>query len=217
MNEALFFMHVAVVMGCVLGTLRLGREALMIWVSIQSILANLFVIKQISFIGFEVTCSDVFAIGSLLGLNLLQEHFGQASAKKATLYCFFTMLFFAAMAQIHLLYQPSIHDTTQGAFAQLLGPNPRLIIASLAVFFLIQQLDIRFFGALKKWAPKLPRNLISLFLSQFLDTVLFSFLGLYGIVSSIFDIIFISFLIKCLVILCSTPFMAFSKRFVKTV
>ena len=215
MNELLFLAHVILVLGAALGAVRLGREALILWVSLQAVLANLFVLKQIHFCGFEVTCSDVFAVGSLLGLNLLQEHFGQESAKKATLLCFFSMLFFAAMGQIHLLYHPSLHDTAHGAFQAILGPNFRLLLASLVVFFLVQQIDVRFFGWLKKSAPKLPRNLIALFCSQFLDTVLFSVIGLYGMVASLFDIIAISFLIKCAVILCAAPFIGLSKRMAK--
>jgi uncharacterized integral membrane protein (TIGR00697 family) len=218
MNELLFFIHVILVMGFALGALRLGKEALIAWVAIQAVLANLFVIKQMNFFGFEVTCSDVFAVGSILGLNLLQEYWGKESAKKAAWICFLSMVFFGIMSQIHLLYRPSIHDTTHPSFQAILSTAPRILIASLSVFALVQQIDLRVFSLLRermKNASFLPRNLIALLLSQFLDTTLFSFAGLYGIVASLFDIVLISFLIKVAVILCSTPFIAFASKFAR--
>jgi uncharacterized integral membrane protein (TIGR00697 family) len=54
-------------------------------------------------------------------------------------------------------------------------------------------------------------------ISQAIDTVFFSFLGLYGIVSNISDIILASYLIKILAILLATPFVAFARKFIKKI
>jgi len=216
MNEILFFLHVGLVMAFGFGVLCLGKEAITAWVALQAVLANLFVIKQITFFHFEVTCSDVYAIGSLFGLNLLREYFGQPAAKKALWICFFSMIFFAAMAQVHLLYLPSSFDTSQDAFSLILASSPRLLLASLGVFFVVQQIDLRLFNYLKHKWEKVPLSLRSGFsigTTQFLDTALFSFFGLWGIVASLFDVIFISFFIKLLVIACMSPLVHFSKRF----
>lgn len=166
-----------------------------------------------SLFGLTVTCSDVFSIGGILSLNLLQEYFGRDAAKHAVKISVGALLFFALMSQIHLLYQPSLFDAVHGAFQDIFSSSLRIVAASLATFYFVQQWDVRFFAYLK---GRLPIRIgLSLFISQFLDTVLFSFLGLYGIVGSLFDIIFMSFLIKCLIILVSAPFTVFSKRFVK--
>lgn len=217
MNELLFLIHVILITFFALAALRVGKEALIVWVVLQAILANLFVTKQIQLLHFEVTCSDVFAIGSLLGLNLLQQYFGKAETKKAISLCFLSMLFFALMSQLHLWYEPSKHDMTQPAFNQLLSPAPRLFFASLAVFFIVQQLDSRLFGWLKARFPKLPLplcNLLSLSSSQLLDTTLFTLIGLYGLVASLTDVIVLSFLIKFVIILGSSSIMTLSKRVV---
>lgn len=213
MNEFIFIIHIICVLGFGLWAFRLGKEALISWVAIQTLLANLFVIKQISFLGFEVTCSDVFAIGCLMGLNLLQEYFDRESAKKAGWICFFSMLFFAVMAQFHLGYRPSTHDTTQSSFITILSTSPRLLVASLATFLIVQQVDLRLFRRLSSKLPSFAlRSGISIGLSQLLDTFLFSFLGLYGIVNSLFDIVLMSFLIKLAIIFLMTPFTTFAKR-----
>lgn len=214
MNELLFFTQTLLIVGFALGALKLGKEALTAWVAIQALIANLFVLKQITLFGFEVTASDVFAIGSLLGLNFLQEYFSKEDAAKATWICFFFMLFFTLVSQLHLFYAPSPNDTTQPAFSAILSLSPRLLIASMSVFFVVQQIDIRFFAFLKKRMGKTSfavRAGIALVVSQFLDTFLFSFAGLYGIVASLTDIILLSFLIKLIVIFCFTSFMRFAK------
>ncbi len=214
MNETVFIIQALLIVGFALGALKLGKGALTAWVAIQALIANLFVLKQITLFGFDVTASDAFVIGSLLGLNFLQEYFGKAEAQKATWICFFFMLFFTLVSQLHLLYQPSSHDTMQPAFVALLSPSPRLMLASMSVFFVVQQIDIRFFALLKDKFPKANfalRTAAALILSQFLDTVLFSFVGLYGIVASVIDIIFLSFAVKLLVIFCFTPFIKWAK------
>jgi len=213
MNELNFLFHILVVIAFVFASLRLGKSALIAFIAMQGIFANLFVVKQMTLFGFSVTCSDVFAIGAILSLNLLQEYFGKEAAKKAVIISFFSLLFFVCAVQIHLLYFPTSSDVTQGAFETIFSHSVRIVFASVATFFLVQQWDVRFFGWLK---GKLPiRVAISLLCSQLLDTVLFSFLGLYGIVESVFDIMIVSFAIKCLIIFTSTPFVAFSKRLVK--
>jgi queuosine precursor transporter len=214
MNESLFLAHILVVLGFGMLALRFGKATLTAWVSLQAVLANLFVLKQIPFFGFHITCSDVFAIGSILGLNLLREYFGKQAAVKALWACFSSMIFFVAMAQFHLLYQPSPFDTTQGAYEILLSPSSRLLLASLFVFFIVQQIDLRIFGYLKEKLSQfslIGRNAVSLTLSQFLDTLLFSFLGLWGLVASFWDIVAISFLVKLAIISCSSPLIALCK------
>lgn len=205
MNELIFFLQTFLLLGFAFGALKLGKGALVSWVCVQALIANLFVLKQITLFGLNVTASDAFAIGSLLGLNLLQEFYGREEAQKATWACFFLMVFFAAVSQLHLLYVPSAHDQSDAAFQTLLSPTPRLLLASLSVFFIVQQIDIRFFVFLKERLPGFSfaaRSGIALAVSQFLDTFLFSFAGLYGIVASVLEIIVLSFAIKMIVIAC---------------
>lgn len=217
MNETLFLIHMALAFLFTLGALKLGKGALTTWICLQALFANLFVLKQIQLFGFQVTCSDVFAVGGILGLNLLQEYYGREASKKATQACFFFMLFFVILSKIHLLYIPSLEDTAHDAYNQLLAPAPRLLIASLLVFFIVQKIDLQLFSKLKSKMGNSSfglRNIISLLSSQLLDTILFTFIGLYGIVSSLSDVIFMSFLIKVAVILCLSPSAWVAKKFI---
>lgn len=121
------------------------------------------------------------------------------------------------MAQIHLFYYPSPFDTSQSSFDAILSPSPRLLAASLCVFWIVQQIDLRLFGYLKQRYQRISlslRNAFSLSATQFLDTLLFSIFGLWGIVAHLSDIILVSFLIKLIVIALMSPLVHFSKRFV---
>jgi queuosine precursor transporter len=208
MNEIIFFTQIIVILAFSLGALKLGKGALITWVAILALIANLFVLKQITLFGFEVTASDAFAIGSLLGLNFLQEYYGQKEATQASWICLFFMLFFVVVSQLHLFYQPSPYDDVQSAYQKILTPAPRLLAASMGVFFVVQQIDIRIFSFLKHRFCNLSfpaRTGITLVVSQFLDTFLFSFVGLYGLVFSVLDIIIVSYAVKLIAIFCMTP------------
>jgi len=202
-NELILLTQIALVVGTSVLAARVSKEALFVLISLQAVIANLLVLKQVYLFGLHVTCSDAFAIGSILSLNLLQEKFGKEESQRATWLCFGSMLFFALSTQIHLLYAPSPSDNMHAHYAELLSPAPRLFLASITSFFLVQQFDVRFFAFLKDKLPSWrwgARSTISLLVSQFLDTFLFSTLGLWGLVDSLPEIFLFSYLMKILII-----------------
>lgn len=214
MNEILFFSHILIVLAFLGLAVRQGLGALTVFVALSSVLANLFVVKQMTLFGLQVTCSDVFAVGGLLGLNLISEFYGKENARRAVLASFIGLILFVVMSQIHLFYVPSPFDQTHDAFVRILRPAPRIVAASVAVFFLVQQIDIFIFARLRRWGGPLGvRLMLALFISQGIDTILFSFFGLYGLVASIFDVILVSWIVECAIIACSSPIAAFFQRF----
>lgn len=217
MNNILFFTSVLLIVASALLALQRDKSVLIAWIALQSILANLFVLKQITLFGFNATASDVFAIGSLLGINLLREKYGPEeglqACKTAIMASFLCMIFFMIVSQIHLMYEPSVLDTTQNAFEYILRPNPRLLFSSLFVFFSMQMFDLYLYGFLKKSLNAkniILLNSISLGTSQLLDTILFTFLGLYGYASHLGEIILISYTIKMVAIATIAPFSYFA-------
>lgn len=208
MNELIFFAH-AIIISITAGIgARLGKEALVSLICIQAILSNIFVSKQIILFGLFATCSDAFSVGSSICLNLLQEKFGKEIAKKAIYISFFTLLFYLVMSQIHLWYMPASVDFMQEHYQLLLGQMPRIIIASLVAYFISQQTDRALYGFINEklqWKNFILKNYASLLTSQLLDTILFSFLGLYGSVENVWHIIFLSYIIKVVTIIVITP------------
>lgn len=214
MNELLFLTHILIITCSTIIALKISKEALVAIIAIFCILANLFVLKQINLFGLNPTASDAFSVGAILGLNLLQEYFGKNIAKKAIWTCFFALVLYAILSQIHLMYTPSIYDVSSRHYQFILQFMPRIAIASISVTLLIQHLDRIFYGFLKQKFNNnyfLLRNLISLFIIQLIDTILFTFAGLWGIVSNLWDIIIISFIVKVVTILVSVPIVALFK------
>ena len=218
MNESFFLLHIFIVLMFLLIALRLGKNYVFALVVLQSILANIFVIKQISLFSMSVTATDIFIVGTILGQNLIQEYYSKKEALKLINISFFSMLFFLVMSKIHLLYSPSPLDSTHQSFVNIFSNTPRIVISSILVFYIAQRLDILIFAFLKKIFKdkKLSfRMFLSASITQFIDTVLFSYLALYGVVSSIFNIILFSYLIKMITTFLSSIFIGFSKYFVK--
>lgn len=214
MNELLFIFYTIIIAFFSLASLALGQHALVAFVCVQCILANLFVLKQITLFGLTATCSDAFTIGATLGLNLLQEYFGKTITKKAIWINFFLLIFYVIVSQIHLLYIPNAADVTHDHFFALLQFAPRIVISSFLVYLISQLADYHLYGFLKQICKDrfiIIRNYTSIALCQLLDTVLFSFLGLYGIIDDIWSVIIISYFLKIGAILISTPFVGLSR------
>ncbi len=217
-NELIFITQTVLIASTTLLALRMGKEALVAFIAVQCILANLFVIKQTALCGLTATCADAFSIGAVLGLNLLQEYYGKATAKKTIFISFFLLIFYAVITHLHLLFIPHTADTAHNAFATILSSMPRIAAASFGVYVCVQYLDTLLYSWLKrKFHDRflVVRTGISIALTQLLDTVLFSYVGLYGIVDNIGEIIVVSYGIKLAALLIALPFVGLARRVVK--
>jgi uncharacterized integral membrane protein (TIGR00697 family) len=219
MNELIFLGYIGIVSLSALLALKLGKEALVALICVQWVLANLFVTKQITLMGLNATTSDALAVGATLCLNLVQEYFGKELAQKTILIGFCSTLFYTVLSFLQVLYCPSAADTAHAHFCALLTPMPRIVIASVVTYVIVQQLDFYLFGFLKKRMHNrslTTRNYLSVSITQFIDTVLFSFLGLYGLVASIRDIIIVSYGVKLVILFIAAPCITLSKYFYKS-
>jgi len=216
-NEVIFFIQILCVSIGSVFVLRIGQAALTAYIAILGLLSNLLVRKEIMLFGFTVTASDSLAVGMLLSLNLMQEWFGRQAARKTIYANFLLLLIYLGLTQIHLLYTPAPSDGFSTHYQALLGIMPRLALASLASYLVVQILDSAVYHYLSKFFNGrrfVIRNTFSLCLSEALDTILFSFLGLYGVVSNITDIIIFSYIIKLISIGCFIPLIALIKKLI---
>ena len=207
--------HLVVLLLLILFTLRLGERALHAWLCVIAVSMNLFVTKQISLFGLDVTATDALAVSYLLGFNLLQEFYGKETARSHLLISFLVSSGFVLLSLFQLEYEPNAFDLADPAFRLILTPLPRIIGASLITFVVVQAFDIFFFGWLReKFEGKrlMLRLVVSLMASQIIDTVLFSVLGLYGQVWNLFDIMMVSLGFKYIVIFLSAPMGACAKQ-----
>ncbi len=203
--------------------LKLGKNALIALLCTQIILANLFVIKEIKLFGLTATASDALAVGASFTLNLIQEYFSSYNIYNAIWTSFFISIFSIFSYILHISYRGESYSI-DNAFSMILTPMPRILIASLVTYIIVQHIECwlyKYLSCTLKNHHFIIRNYSSVALSQFIDTILFSFLGLYKAtpsysnISIIFQIILVSYTIKLLVIILTAPYLALSKKFMK--
>jgi queuosine precursor transporter len=213
MNELIFCFHSIIIVLFLYTALYFGKEAVIACISACWLFANFFISKEIVLFGFEITASDVYAIGGMFGLSLLQEYWGKETARKAVFLSFGLLSFATTASYIHLQYTPSPHDTMHIHYSELLIPQARYLGASFASFLIVQNIEISFFRYLQQQftLPFVVRACLTAICIQLLDTILFSILGLYGKVHSIVDVIVFSYFIKLITVLITLPFIALSQ------
>jgi queuosine precursor transporter len=207
MNLAIFFFHLTVVLSLLVLAVRWGKTALILFFTLCFYLANFFVTMQIDLFGLTVTCSDAYTVGCFFSMGLMQHLYGKSYAKKS-LYLAFSFLFaFLLLSQVQLFYKPSIHDQVFPLFRLLLQQSPRIIFASFFAFFVSQRCNLFLLALLKKiqtFSLSGALTIATLF-SQLIDTLLFSFIGLYHHAAHLSHIIWVSFAIKAFLTLISFP------------
>lgn len=212
LNEALFFIHCFLIFAFILLAFRIGKEWLVATTVLSWILANLFVLKQIDLFGMSVTASDAFSVGGALGITLVSEFYGKKSAQRVVWLGFYLLLIFAVMSWIQTSYTPNVEDVHHFHYKTLLNVIPRLVAASLVAYLGSSSLNVLLSSYLQRvWVHKylFIRVFFVIGFTQFLDTVLFTYLGLYGILSSLFSIVLFSFVVKCVATFLSLPFVLF--------
>ncbi|MBM17620.1 MAG: hypothetical protein CL947_00955 [Epsilonproteobacteria bacterium] len=217
-NEIIFFFHVTLISCTTLLFGKLGKEALVSYISLLFVVANIFVIKQITLFNWYATSADAFIIGVSFGINLLQETWGKEIARKTIWISFACSAFYMIMAEFLLGYAPTSADTTHIHFAHLMSHTLRIVIASFISYLITQTADTYLYAFMrKKTSDKyfVARNYISMCSSQLFDTILFSFLGLYGIMEHITHIMIVSYMIKLVAIILTTPFLMYAKKIVR--
>ena len=199
MNELLFFAEIlGILLACRIALLK-NKEALFVLNALFIWLANFFVLKQITLFGLNVTASDMFAVGGLYTINLIQHHYGKAEAKKALYLTFGTLVLYALCSYIHLLYTPCALDFAHPFYQALCETTPRLALSSMVVFWIVQRLDLETFALAKKWLQnRTVAIVVNIAFLQLIDTVAFSILALWGVLNSLKEIILFSYAIKML-------------------
>lgn len=218
LNELLFLSQIFIICLSTLAFAILGKEALACFVGLLFVMANIFVIKQIELFNWTVTSADIFIIGISFSINILQEFWGKNYAQKTVITSFALSLFYLVLAKCIIAYTPAVVDNAQPHLAFIMENTSRIVIASFISYLITQFIDIQIYGYLKEKTQGkyfTLRNYFSLCFSQFIDTILFSFLGLWGIVANITDIILLSFSIKLITIFCMSPFLLIAKKIVQ--
>ena len=215
-NEFIVLFHLVAVVVLVIGAKTCGKEGLGMLFALFLLTSNIFVTKEMEFCSLTITTCDVYTIGSILSLNLIQEIYGKKESRKYLWRGLGVLVIFLLMSFFQNSYFPTAHSlATHNAFSLILCHTPRIIISSLVVTFVSDRIDMLLFQKVKQAFPKLPfvsRFVSSTLLSQLLDTIMFSFLALNGIVENIWHCIWVAYFVKSTFILASALYFLFTKK-----
>lgn len=212
-NEILFVIEIVVCFGVLLLCNRLfGKEGLIAWIAIASILANIITAKNVDAFGLTYTLGTVLFASTFLATDIITERFGEATAKKGVFIGMFATLVFIGASQLALLYIPSSIDYANDSMKTLFSLNLRISISSVVMYFIANMADVYLYSFLKKkmnnkhmWI----RNNVATIICNCLENFLFmsgAFLGIYDL-KTVMIMALSTSIVEALVGICDTPFL----------
>lgn len=197
------------------------KEYMFVLIALYAVIMNIFVIKQFDLFWFALTWWNALYWASFLMTDLFSEHYWKKEAQKSVLIWFFAMLLFVISTQFLILFSPNEFDFAHGAIKTLFSISPRILFASLLAYFFSQNLNVYLYTKIKKWTKwkyLFLRNNLATMLSQFVDTLIFTFIGLTSIwqiewvisISNFWEIFVATYIIKLIIAFIDTPFIYFS-------
>jgi len=215
-NSVWFIVWVIVCLAFVLTAFRLGKHWLFGMVVANAILANIFVVKGMYLFGLAATGGNAVYASIFLATDILAEHYGPKAAREAVFLGFFASIFFLAGSQIILAFQPAEYDIAQDSFKTIFSLTPRIVIGSMVAYLISQNLDIWLFHSIRRktggrmlWL----RNNASTFISQFIDSIIFTVIAFWGVYPQLAQMILFTWLVKIVVAVCDTPFIYLAAYF----
>lgn len=223
-NEILIIISVLVIYTGVVASYRFfGKGGLLAFSVMATILANIEVLLLVNAFGIEMTLGNVLFASTFLITDVLSENHGRKDANKAVLISTFSSVMFIFISQMWLLYTPSANDWASGAFRTIFTSTPRIVCASLAVYFVSQIVDVWLYHKWWDLCRKIfkderkglwIRNNGSTMISQLLNTVLYTTLAFYGTyqLNTLISIFVSSYMIFICTSLIDTPFVYWCRR-----
>tara|TARA_A100001015_G_C15016392_1_gene725737 strand:+ start:1131 stop:1808 length:678 start_codon:yes stop_codon:yes gene_type:complete len=202
MNEALFLLHLLALYLLSVTIFHKKHHWHIVWLCIMPVLANLTIAKQIMLFGFEVTTADVYSVAYFVGMNSYHERYGLKSAYKLVRLSLSITVIVPILLCVHTVYIPSTHDEYQSVFVKLFTLVPWISLVSFGSFAISQFFERRLFAyfATRRSFVYETRSFLSASISQVLDTALFTYIALGGLVHKPMDVFIVSYSIKLLIL-----------------
>lgn len=169
--------------------------------------------KFVSFAGLNISGSTVFFPISYLFNDILTEVYGYERSRRIIWIGFAAQLFAAGMYALiqRLPAAPFWHN--QAAFDAILGVAPRIVLASLTAYFVGEFVNsftlsrLKFLQGGRTGARMAGRFVLSTFLGEFFDSLLFLTVGFYGVIpaSDLLQTILTIWILKSLYEVISLP------------
>lgn len=189
-----------------------GKQGLIAWIAIGTIIANIQVIKTVDIFTISATLGNVMFASIYLATDILNEIYGRKIAKRAFWLGFSSTLVMIIVMQLSLHFTPSPVDTTQGALDTIFNLVPRIALGSVIAYIIGQHLDVLLFSLIKKVFSSDSTFIIraygSTIISNIIDTALFVAIAFLGTMpnEAVFEIFITTYLLKIISTIFNVPF-----------
>ena len=166
--------------------------------------SNILGSKIIQIFGLQMPSATIAYALTYLMTDVVGELYGKKEADRLVFLGFCSLIVSTLIIRLAIML-PSSNDST--AFNQIFNSTTRIIFGSLAGYIISQTIDVLIFHKIRQISVKYKfiRNNVSTIISQFFDTVVFSFVAFYGVVPKISPLIWGVFLAKVILALSDTP------------
>lgn len=211
MNEVLMIMGLAITFSMVVMVARFfGKEGLTAFVAVATILANIFLVKQLRMFGVDATLGNVFFASTFLCTDIISECYGKKDALKAVIVGVFSSVGFVVSCVFLLLFVPNEFDYAHDAMEVVFSVSLKITIASVMCYFAANLADVYLFEKLKQMNPNALwlRNNVCTILCNCTENFALFFLA-FSDIYTIEECILIagtSSLIEAVIGICDTPF-----------
>lgn len=223
-NEVLLVLSIFIIYGSVIAFFKLfGKQGLYCFTVLATIAANIEVLIVIVAFGMQMTLGNVLFASTFLVTDIISELYGKKESRKAVHIGIATSVTFIILSQWWLLYTPSSKDVMMGAMKTVFSNTPRVMIASMLVYAIVQEFDVWAYHKIWSFTEKHSnskrdflwlRNNGSTMVSQFLNDLLFTFASFWGIhsIKTLWSLVISSYIIFIVTSLADTPFVYLARK-----
>lgn len=204
-----------------------GKKGILCWNVIATVSANIEVMILIKAFGMEQTLGNIMFATTFAATDILSENHGRKEAELAVKTGIFASVAFIIFTRLWLMYTPSANDVVMPSVIAVFSNTPRIMLAGLAVYGIVQAADVFLYHRIWKFTQKLSgntkgflwlRNNAATLISQLLNAILFNLAAFGGVYDSgtLVSIIISTYAIYIVTSLADTPIVYLARKMKQT-
>ncbi len=178
-NEILFLIHTIVIFGALIGACLVDKALVCALAAVYGVLANLFVMKKMVLGGVLASGGDLYIIGSIVAVLLVDALWGKEYAARTITVCVLLSGMFFILSWFQCAYVPAATDTMHPFFLQISGKTPRITMSSFVAHYCAQLISLGVCRISLIFLPHFLAGFVGMVCGQVIDVVIF-FLGAFG-------------------------------------
>ena len=195
-NEAVLIYELFAFFSIVIGVFRFfGCIGIMALSVLATVLANIECLISIDAFGIGMTGGNILFAITFLSTDIISEMYGKKQANKLVNMSIAISIAFLLFSQCWLLMKPNAADFVFPSIQSIFSNTPRLMIASLLTYAIVQKFDVWLYHKIWEWTEKKSdrksylwlRNNGSTMTSQLLNAIIFTFAAFLTFDGDAFD------------------------------